>query len=363
MKKYKNIFLLLIVASTILSAGCTKKESVKSEKETVSANSVAVYIKKVQKRGIRPRIFGTGTLRASKDVTVSSENSGNLINVNYREGQNVSKGTVLASVNPADYILRVNNATAALNRAKADYENIKAEYERKKTLYENEIIPKQQLDNTETKFAVSSSDIAGAEANLALAKRELKKATVISPINGAVKAKFVSTGDYVKEGTPLYEVITVNPLKLIFTVSEENISKINKGQEVSFTVNAFPDEIFKGKVRSVYPNVNEETRNLTIEAFVNNPERKLKPGMFANTNIFTGETKNILTVPAVSILYDDEKAGVFVFKDGIAMYKEVLIGDKYDETTEVTQGLDEKMQVIVSGHRGLQEGVKVHEAR
>ena len=363
MKNYKNIILLLIMCLT-LSAGCTKnKQPDKHDGGKAGENTVTVRVQEVEKQLVQPKINVTGTLKASEQAVTSAENAGTLIRVNYKEGQSVSRGTILASVNPVDYILYVNNAEAALNQTKASYENVKAEYERKKTLFENEIIPKQQFDDIETKLTVGSSDIKRAEANLALAKQELKKSNIISPINGEVKTKFISRGDYVKEGTPLYEIIKIDPLKLFFTVSEENINKIKLNQEVSFIVNAFPDKEFKGKVSSIHPNLNEETRNLTIEAMVNNPDKKLKPGMFADVTIFTGNEKEVLTIPATSIMYNDEKAVVYTIKDGEAKHQEILVGNKYGEKAEVIKGLDEKQEVVTMGQQQLKEGAKVNVAR
>lgn len=363
MKNYKNIFLILI-AGIILSTGCTKnKTENKADNTEVNNNSTAVYVESVKKQTIKPQINGTGSLKAYETAVVSSENSGNLSNVYFREGQSVSVGTTLASVNSTDYVLMVRNAQAGLSQAKASYENTRTEYNRKKTLYQKEIIPRQQFDDVETRLTLSSSDIDRAQSNLALARQELRKATISSPISGFIKTKLASTGDYVKAGTPIFEIIKINPLKLIFTVPEESISKIKKGQEVNFTVNAFPDKQFKAVVRTLYPDLDEQTRNLSVEAVVNNSNGLLKPGMFADINIFTGESKSILTVPSVAVMFDDENASVYVIQNGAAKIIPVKVGNKYGEMTEIVEGLTENQQVIVSGQQGLVEGVKVHVAR
>ncbi|EKE03309.1 MAG: HlyD family secretion protein [uncultured bacterium] len=362
MRRYKSaailIFLCMVITTT---SGCSKKDEAKSSE--IQENIVNVKTYNVENKLIHPSIDSVGSLEAYEEVVLSSEASGALSRVNYREGNVVNRGTILAYVDSTDYKLRVESAKAALNQAQAYYENIKAEHARKKTLYEKEVISRQQYDDIATKLTLASSDIDRAQSSLALSRQELNKTTVRSPINGVIKAKKVATGDYVKTGTALFEIIQINPLKLSFTIPEESIGKINKGQEVLFSVNAFPEKNFKGIIKTIYPNVEEATRNLKIEALVNNATGELKPGMFAKAKIYTGNSKNILTIPAVALLYDDTEARVYTVEANVAKALPVTIGEKYGEMVEIIQGLQKDQQVIVTGQQNLSEGVKVNVAR
>src|SRR5450759_2064552 len=113
-----------------------------------------------------------------------------------------------------------------------------------------------------TKLALAEAELDRAKATLAISKEKLVRTKVYSPLTGAVKEKKVSVGDYVRNGTPLLQLITINPLKLNFTISEKDAASIKIGQEVAFSVDSYADKQFKGKVSLLYPNVEEKTRTL-----------------------------------------------------------------------------------------------------
>ncbi|OGI31733.1 MAG: hypothetical protein A2287_04495 [Candidatus Melainabacteria bacterium RIFOXYA12_FULL_32_12] len=362
MTHYKNALTLIFSFLVIFTlAGCSKNEEAKSIE--IQENIINVETFNVIKKQIRPSIDSIGSLESFEEVIVSAETSGALSRVNFREGSLVGKGTILAYVEPTDYRLRVESAQAALKQAQAYYENIKTEHMRKKTLYEKEVISRQQYDDAATRLTVASSDIDQARSSLALARQELNKTVVSSPINGFIKEKKVASGDYVSEGTALFEIIQTNPLKLTFTIPEEKIGKIKQGQEVTFTVNAYPDKEFKGTIKTIYPNIEEQTRNLKIEALVNNTKGELKPGMFAKAKIYTENIKNVLMIPSVALLFDDTEAKVFKIEANVAKATSVKIGEKYGEMVEILQGLQENQPIIVTGQQNLSEGVKINVAR
>ena len=122
-----------------------------------------------------------------------------------------------------------------------------------------------------------------------------------------MKEKRISPGDFVKNGTPLFVVIQPNPIKLHFTVPERDVGKIRVRQEVTLKVQAFPDREFKGTVNIIYPNLEEKTRTLKVEALVPNNDGLLKPGLFAKVILYTGEAKDMVVAPITSLLYEAEK--------------------------------------------------------
>jgi len=354
----QSISLILIsVMVSLMFVACTKE---KKEQPEIAVN---VRIATAEKKKIQPYLETTGTLKADEEVAVSSEVDGIVRQIRVDEGSPVNKGTLLVEINEIDYILDWKRSEAALKQAEANLANAKAEYKRKNTLYQEELITRQQFDDITTKIALAEAEIDRAKATLSISKEKLTRTKVYSPLNGAVKEKRVSVGDYVRNGTPLLQLITINPLKLNFTISEKDAASIKIGQEVAFSVDSYADKQFKGRVSLLYPNVEEKTRTLQAEALVPNADHLLKPGYFARTLIYTAAPREVVLAPITALLYDNAVIRIFVVDGDKARERVIKIGGKYGEFVEVLEGLKEMEQIVVIGQNNLSEGVKVNVAR
>ncbi len=189
---------------------------------------------------------------------------------------------------------------------------------------------------------LAEADLDRAKATLETSKEKLSRTKIYSPLHGAVKEKKVSVGDYVRNGTPLLQLIKIDPLKLNFTISEKDISSLKKGQEVVFTVDSFAGKQFQGKVNLLYPNVEERTRTLQAEAIVPNSNHLLKPGFFARTLIYTTAPRDAVVAPLTALLYDNAIIRIFVVDGDKAHERIIKIGGKYGEYVEVLEGLKGK---------------------
>jgi len=355
-KQSLGLIMILAMVSLMLVA-CTK------EKKEQPERAVNVRIATVEKKKIQPYLETTGTLKADEEVTVSSEVDGIVRQISVDEGSPVNKGTLLVEINEIDYILDWKRSEAALKQAEANLANANAEYKRKNTLYQEELITKQQFDDITTKIALAEAEQDRAKATLAISKEKLTRTKVYSPLTGAVKEKRVSVGDYMRNGTPLLQLIKINPLKLNFTISEKDASSIKIGQEVAFNVDSYADKQFKGRISLLYPNVEERTRTLQAEALVPNADHLLKPGYFARTLIYTAKPREVVLAPITSLLYDNAVIRIFVVDGDKARERVIKIGGKYGEFVEVLEGLKEMEQIVVIGQNNLAEGVKVNVAR
>jgi len=349
-----SILLLLFVPF----AGCKKKE-VKKPPERV----LNVRIQQVGKKTLRPYIKATGTLNPNETVVASSELDGILKRVYADEGQPVTKGRMLAAIDDTDFRLELRRAEAALRQAEASCANLKSEYERKEALLKEELVTRQQFEDIQTRRLVAEAEIDRARAAHSLAREKLAKTKIYSPISGYVKEKKTSAGDYVKNGTGLFVLIQNNPIKLNFTVGEKEAGLLKKNQDVSFTVEAFPEKEFKGKLTLVYPHLEEDTRTLMAEALVPNPQGVLKPGLFSRVMVYTGPPREMAVVPINSVIYEMGRVKVFTVEADRAREKEVTLGDKFGEVVEVASGLSAGESLVVAGQENLMEGLKVHVAR
>ena len=349
------VFLLLPV---LLVGACGKNETKVAEEKTIN-----IQVNTVETKSLRPFIETIGSLKAFEQVVVSSEIEGILRTTNVEEGAFVLKGALLATVEDRDYASELRRVDFALKQAEATLVNTKAEFARKETLYKEELVTKQQFDDVFTRMAVADAEVERSKAALAIARERYAKTRILAPMAGYISEKKISQGEYVRNGTPLYTLVQIDPLKLLFTVSEKDIGRLKVNQDVQFKVDAYPDKEFKGRVTILYPTIDERTRSLMVEAQAANPERLLKPGLFARVMLYTTEARDTVVIPVTSLLYEGKSMKVFIVEGDRAKERIVKVGNKYDDTMEVVEGLKGGETLVVVGQQNLAEGVKVHVAR
>ena len=333
------------------------------EAKVIEERVFIVQVQPVETRSLRPFIEAIGTLKAFEQVVVSSEIEGILRTTNVEEGSFVSKGALLAAVDDRDYASELRRVEFALKQAQATLVNARAEFGRKEALYREELVTKQQFDDVATRLAVADAEVERSKAALAIARERYAKTRILAPMAGWISEKRISQGEYVRNGTPLYTLVQIDPLRLLFTVSEKDIGKLRIGQDVQFKVDAYPDREFKGRVTILYPTIDERTRSLTVEARAANPERLLKPGLFAKVTLYTDEPRDTVVIPVTSMLYEGRNVKVFVVEGDRARERPVKPGNKYDDVMEVTEGLKGGETLVVTGQQNLAEGAKVNVAR
>ena len=348
----------LSLLALLFVASCGKKEA-----KGLPEKAVNVQVQAVATKTLRPFIEAIGTLKAFEQVVVSSEIEGILRTTNVEEGMFVAKGALLATVDDRDYASELKRVEFALKQAEATLVNAKAEYGRKETLYREELVTKQQFDDVATRLAVADAEVERSKAALAIAKERYAKTKILAPMAAWVSEKKISQGEYVRNGTPLYTLVQIDPLKLLFTVSEKDIGRLKVGQDVQFRVDAYPDREFTGKVSIIYPTLDERTRSLMVEARAANPQRLLKPGLFTKVILYTAEAKDTVVVPVTAILYEGKKMKVFVAEGDRAKETIIQVGNKYDDVMEVTDGLKGGETLVVAGQQNLSEGAKLNVAR
>ena len=351
-----GLFLIFSIFCCIvlLGAGCTKKkEEVKAEK------IINIKVITTQKMPVRPYVEAVGTLEPWDEVIISPEVDGIIKEIPVEEGFPVTKGMFLLKINDIDYRLGVQTAEAALGQAQAGLNNAKIMFDRMEALYKQSGVSKQDFDNASTRLDVSVQDVERAKAALSIAKERLSRVILRSPINGMIKQKAVTTGMFVKTGMPLLNLIQIDPLFLTFSVTEKDVGTLKRGQDVVFSVDAFPNREFKGKVDIIYPNVDEHSRMLKVEALIPNRSLELKPGFFSRVKVYTGAQKDVVLIPITSILYEGTKARVFLNENNKARERYLKLGRKYGEMMEITEGLQSGEKLVVVGQNTLTDGVNV----
>lgn len=287
-----------------------------------------------------------GTLFGNEEVVLSSQVEGQVTALHADLGDLVQADAVLLDIDDSSLRAQVREIEARLVKARADET-------RGRELMRGNIISPQEYESMQTAVAV-------AEAQRDSLNVSLQHKRVRSPLGGSVVKRLVSVGEYVRPGTPLFDLVDDDPLKLRGDVPERFSQEIAIGQPVHIKVDAFPDKVFDGRLVRVSPAANAENRSISVEAEVPNPERQLKAGFFASANIVTRDDDQALVVPETAVINFAGVTKLFVVRDAVAYERHVRIGTRDEQgLVEVIEGLHLDEVVATSGLAKLENGMAV----
>lgn len=374
MKKWIIVFgVLLLLFAAIGVKYVAKKRSVE-EKASESSDVVAVDTAKPEKKDLQRFVEVFGSLAPKTSTEVRSEVAGRVSEIRVKEWDSVTPNDILLEIDPTDYKVELNRNEAGLQMAKAQHLEAKAglnramrEWERTMKLKEAGLVTgqevderKSELESAEARANLAEAQIGQAQAMVAESKRNLSKTKVHSSITGAVSERKVDKGDWVDRGNPLFVVVDNRVLDLTANVPSTEFPKVMEGQNLFFTVDGLPGQIFSGNVKRLNPLVSASDRSGRIQAEVTNQDGRLRGGVFARGKIIIEEKKQALTMPRNALMsFNIEKgtASVFVIQDkNKAVLKHVTTGLSTEEAIEITSGITENDEVVVRGGFNLKDG-------
>ena len=310
------------------------------------------------------RIVASGQLQAKERAVIASEVAGRITAVAVDEGDAVQEGQRLLAIDPERRELEAANARAMLGESEAALGEAQRGYDRARTLHERGIASQSVLDERATALSRARSRRAAARAQLGVAQRALRDAQVRAPFGGLVARREVSRGEYVKVGQPLFEIVALDPIEVEFSVSERDSARVKLGQPVAVRVAPYPDEVLRGEVSVISPTIDARTHTLRVKARVPNAEGRLRPGLFAHTDLGLARRENVLVVPEEAVLLRADGEVVFVVtSEGRAQRSVVQTGAQRDGVIEITGGLRAGDFVAVRGHSSLADGALVSRRR
>jgi membrane fusion protein (multidrug efflux system) len=291
-----------------------------------------------------------GTLTPVKGTDISPEAGGVVQEIFFESGQDIVKGQPIITVND-------DTEQADLRSANAELRAAQMELQRKKALSERGNASKAAYDQ-----ALATRDVA--TANIARIKASIEKKKILAPFDGKLGIRQVNLGQYVSPGETLVTLQQLDPVYADFTISEQYLNQISTGLEISVTVDAFKDETFAGKIESIDSHIDPATRNIQVRAIVQNPDKKLLPGMFANVVVKLPVAIDVVTVPRTAVTYSLYGDSIFVVKKGegdtaTVERRGVKIGDTKGDRVSILDGLKEGENVVVNGQLKLYEGAGV----
>lgn len=364
----KRPFLLftVLVTITLAAAGCGSNKAVTAGGG--KGLTVPVAVQPVKIADVARELVASGQLVGEQSVVVSPKISGKVDDVRVELGFRVAQGDVLFTLDDTDILAQVQQfeasvAAAAARKKVADQnrENVSRQFERYKQLYEQGAISADTYETYRFKLdqALSEepeSNLAQMQASLSYQRNQLANTVITSPVSGEVGAKNVEIGNMVSSTTQAVTVVNLERVKVQVPVGEQQIGRLKQGQAVKVLVPSVRREQFNAVIANISPAADPKTKSFLVEVKMDNPERVLKQGMFAEVHIATDRKEKVLTVPVDAVVPRAGENIVFTVVDGKAKENKVKVGISDGKVTEILEGLAEGDQVIVLGQQGLVNG-------
>ncbi len=340
------------------------------------SRQVKYQTRHVKRCTITQVVEASGTINPVNTVSVGSTVSGLIKEIYVDYNDVVKKGQILAQIDPANFEATVQQNQAQINNAQANVARLQAiadfdrqQYIRYKNLYAKNFVAKSELDE---KYSTYKSDIAQInaakaqisqyQASLRTAMTNLGYTKIIAPVDGTVISREIDLGSPVAASFQAPELFTIaqdlTNMQIEVSVSEADIGKVEEGQDVTYTIDGYPDQNFKGKVTQVRlsPTTESNVVTYTVIVDVNNEDLKLKPGMTANVSIITDRSENVLCVPNMALKFTPDingpkykNQGIWILEKGKPKRIEIKTGANNDSNTEIiSDKINEDTQVIMS---------------
>jgi multidrug efflux pump subunit AcrA (membrane-fusion protein) len=388
--------LTFTLAGAAIWSGCSTATGKSADQPATERAPIAAAPVAAVEQPIARFIRATGTLMAEDQADVAAEIAGRVVATPIERGTAVVQGDVLIRVSPSEADAQASEAEAnaaqiearlglksgvgfdvntvpEVQNAKAGFELAENEFNRIRSLLDQRVVSQSEFDQRRTQMEAARQQyesakngaaqqyqaLQAARARVALAHKAVADTVVRSPFAGLVAERLVSTGDYVTKGLKVAVVVRVNPLRVQLTVPEQFVAAIAVGAPVNFQVDAYPGRQFTGKVRFVSPALEANQRALTVEAVVANPDRELKPGLFATARIEQPQRTPAVLVPASAVQTTAGTSRVYIVNGDHVEERIVTVGQTVDAQVEISSGLKAGERVATTNVAQLTDGAKV----
>ncbi|GAA5190231.1 multidrug efflux RND transporter periplasmic adaptor subunit VmeY [Ferrimonas gelatinilytica] len=343
-------------------------------REPASAPAVppSVQTLTVSERTVQPKAEFVGRTRAFEDVTLQPQISGQVLERHFNEGQTVSAGDLLFTIDPESYRSEVTQAEALLEQAIAARDVAVLNWERGRRLHPDGMISDNDMDELTARKLQSEAQVGQLQAALERAQLQLSYTQVKAPIDGRISVSLVATGDLVTPQTDLATLVQADPIYVFFQTSEREATRVrrmisNSDEEIDLSAlpvaMVLPDgERFdqQGVIDFVDNRVDAATGTIAIRARFPNPNRFLVPGMYVNVELSSPNEEKRLLVPQSAVQEDQQGRYVMVVdKDNTVNKRIIELRDRFGIDWAVTRGLEPGEQIVVEGLQKIRPGAVV----
>ncbi len=339
----------LILGALIIIAGYRAgwfsgetKASDTGGKDVTEALPVSAYI--LNPGGLTDKIVATGNVMANEEVLLSAEVAGRITAINFTEGTNVTKGTVLVNINDTELL-------AQLEKVNYNQKLAEEREQRARSLLQKEAISQEEYDRALT-------DLNTVKAEASLIKAQLEKTKIIAPFSGTIGLRQVSEGAFVTPGQRIATLTQIQPVKIEFSVPERFAQSVTKNSKVMISLEGTSKK-YQAVIYAVEPYIDPETRSVTVRALYPNQNQELRPGSFTRVEFDLNHLQNALQIPAQAVIPELGGYKVFKYVNGKAEQAKISVGIRTSEMVQVTEGLQKGDTVITSGLLQLRSGFPV----
>ena len=334
----RKAFSFAALAMTLMLAACGGKTQTTQTAAAVEEVKPAVKLAQVSVRPVDQVRDYVGTVEAEVKNNIAPQAPGRIAKIFVEVGDHVRKGQKLVQMDAAN-----------LQQLTLQIENQKVDFARIKELYAVGAVSKAEFDNMKMSLEVAETQY----------KNIMENTQLLSPIDGIVTARNYDNGD-LYAGAAILTVEQIRPVKVLFNVSENYYSKVQKGDKATITLDALPGETFTATVSLKYPTINAATHTFPVELALANKDEKVRPGMFARAQLNFG-TENHVVVPDVAVVKQPGSGErfVYVYNHGKVNYVKVELGQRLGNAYELISGVADGATVVVAGQSRLTDGVEV----
>lgn len=352
--KLPLLFLVGLVAAIFVLSGTIKAEKVRMIEEKRQAIATErppanVVLLEVAPSTMQDRINLPGIIEPWEKLTLLSKVHGTVIETLVQEGDKVTKGQVIARLDPADFRIAVDSARAVHALAVADQQRFA-------TLFEQDIIPRAEIEKIDAQVKTSKAALENAELLLS-------RCTIKAPISGVIRRLDAVVGLLLNVSDPVAEILQIDRVKAVVGIPESDVALVRNIENVTMTVQALDDKEIIGRTHYLASSPENGARLYRLELAVDNRDHQILPGMFFRAQIVKKVYQDTVAVPIYSVIKRQDKQFVYVEKNGVAQQMPVELGIIEDWRVQVTSGLSPGSRVVVEGHRDIEQGHKLNIVR
>lgn len=384
-----RVHLFVLILISLISGGCWSRSSQKPVEAAAAApDLLAVRVAAAETRRYARAIAVTGSLAAEETVTVTNEVAGRLERIHVDFGQPVRAGQVIAELDQRELRLQlermraslaqalarvglkpgqedvVPETTPAIRQAEAMLEDARTRYESAAKLVGTGDIAQDRfvelekayrareaaLDAARHELATALATIQALKADVRLAEKKLSDTVIRAPMDGFVAERLAAPGQYLRENSPVVTLVKPRPLRLRVDIPESAAAAVRVGTELTFTTDAIPGQEFRAVVRRINASLDPRSRSLAAEARLASDDSRLRPGMFVQVRLVVERDATAVVVPREAVYTVAGLTKLFVIRDGRAIEKKALLGEKFDGWVEVRDGAVAPGELVALDH-------------
>ncbi len=353
--KLSLVMVMVLILALFGLTGCSKDEMATKVDDRLTVETVAAAAGSITKE-----VSYSGSLQGANEVTLYPKVAARVVAIYKQEGNRVSKGQTIVSLDSSDYQAALVSAQAALTMAQSNYQNAQNNAQRTRALFDQGGVSTQQMEQADLGVLQADSAVKQSQAAVQNAQNMLNNCRITSPINGVVGLIKVSVGNMVSPAAAVAVVSSPGQMSVKVDVSEAEIAFVSLNSPVKVRVSSVGDQDFPGKVTSVATVVDPMSKGFPVEITIDNPANTLKSGMLAEIQLSTEKKDGVLRVPRAAVVENGARRVVFVVDAKSVVHEtDIEVGLENRDWVEVISGIKPGDQIVIKGQTLLHDADEV----